>query len=518
MRRCRPPSSTRSGGRGGNLVGSFLQSCHFLLHGSEGCVVVLQSFLQLLNIGWRDVGDRGGSQTEGKPFHLEHYLEMAWNHNPLATLKIICFWRGARETGKPIRESFYRIALRIHRNHPKTLANNLEAFARYGYLKDLLEILHRFIHGWENSSAAVNYNTSGQTVEKNLIKTVRKDDAINMKRRRKRTILMAKEAVEKYKNDPNYQFLHNLVTDIFAKLLKSDMELLKCEGISKISLAAKWCPSLGSSYDRSTLICESISRRMFPLDSDPKYKEMEEAHYAYRVRDRLRKQVLDPLREALNLPESFKRSKIERSVIQDTVFYGQVGYVALLKYKKLWLKKDGHPPISHAWDKLVEGRVFQFPHNLMDIIASLGLLVSDMAEEPRRKYILVFNSEPELVKFDLSELLDSDAFGYDDLAWGGGSWKKDYEVMRNKYEEKGYTARVSVLENLWFAGLSHAEHEEGGYHSERSFKDTDEILLGGRWKNETGGCNEMGHIWREIQASCCARLISYLFVYNISGR
>lgn len=91
----------------------------------------------------------------------------------------------------------------------------------------------KFSHRWENSSAAVNYNTAGQTVEKNLIKTVQKDDDINMKRRRKRTILMAKEAVEKYKNDPNNQFLHNLVADIFAKLLKSDMELLKCGGSVK---------------------------------------------------------------------------------------------------------------------------------------------------------------------------------------------------------------------------------------------------------------------------------------------
>lgn len=55
----------------------------------------------------------------------------------------------------------------------------------------------KFSHRRENSSAAGNYNTAGQTVEKNLIKTVRKDDALNMKRRRKRTILMAKEAVEK---------------------------------------------------------------------------------------------------------------------------------------------------------------------------------------------------------------------------------------------------------------------------------------------------------------------------------
>lgn len=83
---------------------------------------------------------------------------------------------------------------------------------------------------------------------------------------------------------------------------------------------------------------------------------------------------------------------------------------------------------------------------------------------------------------------------------------------KQERRERVYSARVSVLENLWFAALFHAEHEEGGYHSERAFKDSEEILLGGRWKNETGGCNEMGHIWREIQASCCARLISYLFV------
>ncbi|KAF7113378.1 hypothetical protein RHSIM_RhsimUnG0132400 [Rhododendron simsii] len=293
-----------------------------------------------------------------KPFHLEHYLEMAWNHNPLATLKIICVWRGARETGKPIRESFYRVALWIHRNHPKTLANNLEAFARYGYLKDLLESCTD--HEWENSSAAVNYNTAGQTVEKNLIKTVQKDRC---------------HKYEEEEEENNF--------DGQRSCRKSDMELLKCGGISKISLAAKWCPSLGSSYDRSTLICESISRRMFPLDSDPEYKEMEEAHYAYRVRDRLRKHVLVPLCEALIYQRALR----------------------------------------------------------------------DVAEEPWRKYILVFNSEPDLVKFDLSELLDSDAFGYDDLVWGGDSWEKDYEVMRNKYEEEGY-----ILPELVFWKISGSQH------------------------------------------------------------
>lgn len=38
---------------------------------------------------------------------------------------------------------------------------------------------------------------------------------------------------------------------------------------------------------------------MFPRHSYQEYKDVEEAHYAYRVRERLRKQVLIPLHKAL---------------------------------------------------------------------------------------------------------------------------------------------------------------------------------------------------------------------------
>ena len=77
---------------------------------------------------------------------------------------------------------------------------------------------------------------------------------MTMRLRDQKRILMAKKAIEKYNNDEDYCFLYEHISDIFARLLKSDVEFLNTGQIDKISLAAKWCPSLDSSYDRSTLL------------------------------------------------------------------------------------------------------------------------------------------------------------------------------------------------------------------------------------------------------------------------
>ena len=50
-------------------------------------------------------------------------------------------------------------------------------------------------------------------------------------------------------------------------------------------------------------------RRVFPRECDKEYERIEEAHYASRVRDRLRKQVLVPLHKTLELPELFMSDK-----------------------------------------------------------------------------------------------------------------------------------------------------------------------------------------------------------------
>lgn len=102
-----------------------------------------------------------------------------------------------------------------------------------------------------------------------------------------------------------------------------------------ISLAAKWCPSLDSSFDKRTLLCESIARKVFPRESCPEYEGIEDAHYAYRVRDRLRKEVFVPLRKALELPEVY----IGRNG-SGSIPYNRVASVAMKLYKDKFLKHD----------------------------------------------------------------------------------------------------------------------------------------------------------------------------------
>jgi hypothetical protein len=108
-----------------------------------------------------------------------------------------------------------------------------------------------------------------------------------------------------YYGDDDYRFIYNEILDIFSKLLKFDLEFLKFVDLHKISLAAKFCPSLNTFFDYATLMCESVSRRLFPQDLDPIYKKILEPHYAYRVRDRLHKEVIAPFRRALISRESY---------------------------------------------------------------------------------------------------------------------------------------------------------------------------------------------------------------------
>ncbi|KAL6200004.1 hypothetical protein ACLB2K_029786 [Fragaria x ananassa] len=62
---------------------------------------------------------------------------------------------------------------------------------------------------------------------------------------------------------------------------------------------------MDSSFDRATLLCESIVRTIFPRESNPKYEGIEEANYVFRIQDRLRKEILVPLRKVLELPKVY---------------------------------------------------------------------------------------------------------------------------------------------------------------------------------------------------------------------
>ncbi|RWR78842.1 hypothetical protein CKAN_00739400 [Cinnamomum micranthum f. kanehirae] len=493
------------------------------------------------------------------PGMVTELLRLSWASDPLTTLKLICHLRGVRGTGKSDKEGFYTAVFWLHQNHPKTLALNVRWFAEFGYMKDLLEILFRQLAGpdareiekqqWRNTKGRSRYRyqrrksskqkpiRNGSQEERVLAEKerakVEKEKA--RESRKNRTAEMARRVVEKFNSDSNYRLLHDKISDFFAESLKLDIGFLNSGEFRKIGLAAKWCPSLDLSFDRSTLLCESIAKRVFPRESDPSYSEIEEAHYSYRVRDRLRKEILVPLRKSLELPEVYISENRWGELP-----YERVASVAMKTYKKLFMKhdpkrfseflakvKEGKAKIAAGallpheilsfrgddmetgidevselqWKRMVEdfsrkgklrnslsvcdvsGSMFGTP---MDVCLALGLLTSELSEEPWRGNVITFSANPQLhiiegetlqekVEFikgmewgmntDFQKVFDrildvavatkleeekmvKRVFVFSDMEFdqaSANSWETDYEVIQRKYKEKGYGSSVPEI-------------------------------------------------------------------------
>ncbi|XP_022681859.1 uncharacterized protein LOC101754603 [Setaria italica] len=294
----------------------------------------------------------------------------------------------------------------MHGCHPATLALNAGPVAEFGYLKDLPAPHHhrrrldedpreegppcrpaalggfvirardgsrRFVHNRRARAPRRKGNAPrcAETREARIAAANERDRKTSadaaVERRRKRAEAAAR-AVDRYSRDTNYRLLHDCTADLFAKLLAEDMQKLADGKVNELSLAAKWCPSLGSCYDRSTLMCEAIARRLFPKGSAPDLPEdLEDEYYAYRVRDRLQKAVA-PLRRALEVPEIFVSAKAWGDVV-----YKRVASVATKNYKDLFLKHDAErfklylADVEAGKAKIAAGGLL--PH---EILASIG--------------------------------------------------------------------------------------------------------------------------------------------------
>ncbi|PUZ54092.1 LOW QUALITY PROTEIN: hypothetical protein GQ55_5G102200 [Panicum hallii var. hallii] len=248
---------------------------------------------------------------------LAALLDAAWSRDARTALKLVCHLRGVRGLGKSDRDGFYAAALWMHARHPLTLAANL---ARFGCLKDLPEILYLVLRGPRDDD---NRKGDGRC--------------------------QGEAALARYATDEAFRHLYDRVADTFAELLKSDVEHLRAGDTAKIGLEAKWCPSLRSSYDRSTLLCEAIARRIFPRESNQEYLNLSDKHYTYRVRNQLRREVLVPLRKVLELPEVYM------SAGNGTTFRNaRVASVAMHTYKEAFQKRD-KPRVSGFFDEVRTG-------------------------------------------------------------------------------------------------------------------------------------------------------------------
>ncbi|KAG2593645.1 hypothetical protein PVAP13_5NG012551 [Panicum virgatum] len=216
---------------------------------------------------------------------------------------------------------------------------------------------------WKRKATAAS---SSRTSARQGVKRRRSDSEFQAAKERKRQVeaQLARAALDRYESDESFRFLYDRVAEMFAEMLKSDVEHLRAGDTAKIGLAAKWCPSLRSSYDRATLLCEAIARCIFPRESSQEYLNISDKHYAYRIRDRLRREVLVPLRKALELPEVYMCAcKFEE------LPYARVASVAMRKYKEVFQKHDKHR-VTSFFDEVRTGHARMpadgvLPHELI---------------------------------------------------------------------------------------------------------------------------------------------------------
>lgn len=497
------------------------------------------------------------------PEDLIERLQLSWNHNPLTTLKLVCNLRAVRGSGKSDKESFYTAALWLHKHHPKTLASNIPLLVEFGYFKDLLEILYRLIEGPEVRRIAKSEWISKKSVKgkgdarklyflskKNKKKKKNGDEEMKAKLRERvpreqrieanraqmkaeqerakaskneKQPAMAEKAQNRYNSDPDYKLLHDQVSKFFADRLRSDIQSLNSGDCTKISLAAKWCPNVDSSYDKATLICESIARTIYPRNSDPEFDKLDDANYAFKIKNRLRKQVLVPLHNALKLPEVYMSAKQWSSIS-----YDRVASIAMKNYTDIFLHRDNArfrdylQNVSTGDAKIAAGALL--PHEIigslkrgsgasivaelqwkrmvddlskkgkltnciavcdvsgsmsgtpMEVSVALGLLVSELSAEPWKGHVITFSESPELHLIQGGDLRSKTEFIRNMSAGFNTNFQKVFDRMlevgvNGKLTEDQMVKRVFVFSDMEFDQASDDPWETDYEAIERKFRD-----------------------------------------------
>ncbi|RWR78946.1 Thioredoxin-like protein [Cinnamomum micranthum f. kanehirae] len=427
------------------------------------------------------------------PETVRELLRRAWAHNPLTTLKLILHLR--RPAFRFDKEVLYTVVFWLHQNHPKTLALNVRWFAQVGYMDRLLKILFREVARpdvlkIEKEERELLFPRPFNK-KKFLCDTGWKRILAEKERLRPE---LARRAVEKYNSDSNYRFLYDKISDFAVESLKIDIWLLDSGEFRKISgRAAAWypCPDLHSLLDYSTLLSESVAKRVFPRESDPSYAEMEEAHYSYIVRERLRK-LLPLLRHRGFLPRyrigEYKGPDGTRDLLPHEILsFLQGNYIDELRelqWKRMAKKLSKKRKLSNCLS--VCDVSVSMDGTPMEVCVALGLLVSQLSEEPWRRNVINFSENPELHRIEGKRLLEKVEF-IKRMQWGmnidfqkvydrildvavaskleeeemvkrvfvfsdmdfaeasGNSWETDYHTIQRKYEEKGYGSSVPEM-------------------------------------------------------------------------
>ncbi|CAD5333836.1 unnamed protein product [Arabidopsis thaliana] len=442
-------------------------------------------------------------------------LAISWSHDPLTTLKLLCNLRGVRGTGNQTRKDLPEILLRILEGQQ----------TERGKTRVWRKRIQRKFKGDSEKKSTISGDMEDRILEtaEETGGPVGKVKARAL--RKQREFEKAKKALDRYNSDANYRLLFDQIADLFAELLKSDLEYLNTNNLNKISSASKWCPSVDSSYDKTTLICEAIARRMFPREE---YEEgIEEAHYAYRIRDRLRKEVLVPLHKALELPEVSMSAK-EWNLLK----YNRVPSIAMQNYSSRFAEHDSerftefledvksgkkkmaagallpHQIISQLlndsegeevaelqWARMVDdlAKKGKLKNSLaicdvsgsmagtpMNVCIALGLLVSELNEEPWKGKVITFSENPQLHVVTGSSLREKTKF-VREMDFGiNTDFQKVFDrilevAVENNLTDEQMIKRLFVFSDMEFDDARVDSHSEMSDYASNSDSDYESV-------------------------------------------
>ncbi|KAM1025802.1 hypothetical protein ACFX13_039555 [Malus domestica] len=455
------------------------------------------------------------AEVEATCIYLKQLLPLAWSHNPVTTLKLICNLRGE----KSYLEAFDTAAYWLHHNHPKTLLRSIPSIAvSFGCFIDPVDILYFLLEGPERRRENEEETDagSGSAQQKTLAE-------------------MTKMFTERYERDPYYKLLHDRVTDVYVEQLNFGMEILKrkfkqsdIDDDDRYSLAyeitdAAGCCTMDTKTINATLICESIARKFFPRESYPEYQGIDDTQYAKKIEGRLRKEVLVPLEKAgycgrpnkqgnpCEIETYLEEVKADKSKIDPGALlphhimafedHPNVGEVAELQWKTMveGMKKKGK--MNNCLAVCDDGRI-RIRGKAREVSLALGLLVSELTQEPwngkavswhstlqpiqghdlksKSKFVRKMDFEgSDKYDLDIEEVLDSIlelavnenlqpeqmvkkvfVFSKQHFSHEAYSlWDDDYNEIKRKFEAKGYGDAVPHIV-IWFMPDLYLEWEK----------------------------------------------------------
>lgn len=432
---------------------------------------------------------------------LRQLLEDAWKECPDTCLRQI-FHLGANKQGKQDRFSFYDAMLWLWHEQPATFLANLHLVPEANYWKGLCELLARICEGPQRSLE--RDRALHEAFKEHRPRLLLKDAlgcncSASVAWKPGSRLELAREALKRYDEDPVYRVFFERTGQLFAEQLRSDIAAMNAG--RRVGLCAKWCPLLYHSFDRRTLICESIARWLYPAWL-PEFSGMTERQYAYQARDKLRK-VLSRLKEYIKSPErlmcqqrwdeiNYNRVPATAMKIHTSIFEKHDGerfqrYLddlasgkkkaktgALMPYELLHAVKNGtqaEKDVAQAqWEALVE-QVRSNGQNseviavcdvsgsmscpatakvsCMDVAISLSLLLAKVATGPYAGKLITFHEDPTIQTLPGTDNLAS----LDDFArrmpWGGST--NFYKIFNLLKPMNPKPKRVIVFSDMQFS-------------------------------------------------------------------